>query len=45
LTCVSLASDPDRPKKTFDIGTGAFLISRSDNSAGISLLIDENAWQ
>ncbi len=42
---MSFASEPELPKNTLLIGTGAIPISRSDSSAGSSVPIEENAWK
>ena len=41
---MSLASEPELPKNTFDMGTGAISISFSASRMGVSAAMDEKKW-
>jgi hypothetical protein len=44
LTALSLASEPELLKNTFDIGTGISLTIRSDSVMATSLALPPNWW-
>jgi hypothetical protein len=45
LTALSFASEPELPKNTLDIGTGAISMTRSASRIALSDDIPEKVWQ